>query len=324
MSLPDGQYEYVSPASIEIFGYTPDVFYNSPTLIKDILHPDWRGYFAEEWEKLLAGEMPPTYEYQIICKSGHTKWLSQRNVLVRGKNNQPIAIEGIVTDITNRKHIEEQLRQALAEKTALLQEIHHRVKNNLQAVSSLLYLQADKTEHVETRKILQESRNRVLSMALVHEQLYASENLANIDMARYLKELATNLYHSYHVDIERIRLNVDIEPLMLSIEQAVPCGLLIQELVSNAIKHAFPNEESGTIFIRLHKQEKQLRLVVRNTGVPFPPEIDIERAETMGLDLINTFVQQLQGTLELEKDNGTRFIVVFPKPLAMNNEYIEN
>lgn len=202
----------------------------------------------------------------------------------------------------------------LREKTALLQEIHHRVKNNLQAVSSLLYLQAEKTKHAETRKILQESRDRVLSMALVHEQLYASENLANIDMARYIEELATKLYHSYQVDIERIRLNFDIESLMLSIEQAVPCGLLIQELVSNAIKHAFPNGENGTIFISLHRQDEQLRLIVRNTGVPFPREIDIERADTMGLDLINTFTQQLQGVLELDRKYGATFTITFPKP----------
>jgi len=252
------------------------------------------------------------FEYANQPERGVTYW-DWTLTPVKNSDGQVQGLVFSLLDVTERVRMEAQLQQALKEKIALLQEIHHRVKNNLQVVSSLLYLQADATEHAETRKILEENRDRIMSMALVHEQLYASNNLANIQIADYIQELTTHLYHSYRVDVERIRLKLSLEPLILGIEQAIPCGLLIQEILSNAIKHAFPDGQDGTISITFGEYQNGFRLIVENTGVPFPRDIDIQRIETMGLDLIRTFTHQLRGTLEFDRSAATTFTITFPK-----------
>ncbi|MDG4560420.1 MAG: DUF3369 domain-containing protein [Candidatus Competibacter sp.] len=314
MSLPEGRYEYVSPVCHQITGYVPEEFYQSPHLIQQVIHPDWRAYLAEEWTELMAGRALPTYEYQIVHKSGQIKWLRQRNVLVHDDQGHLLAIEGIVSDITEHKLLEEQIKTSLREKDALLKEIHHRVKNNLQLISSLLDLQAGYVEDPIVRDQLRESRNRVRSMALIHERLYQIPNLAQINLAEYAHDLVMHLISAYATPEREITARVAVttgEPV-LSVEIAVPCGLIINELVTNALKHAFAIRRTGEITLALDGADGQWTLRVRDNGIGFPPTVDFRHTPSLGLTIVTTLVKQLKGSIALHTQAGTEFVIAFP------------
>ena len=218
----------------------------------------------------------------------------------------------ILRDITTRKAAESKIRASLEEKEVLLQEIHHRVKNNLQVVSSLLNLQSRGIDDEETRQKFKESQNRVQSMALIHEQLYQSDNLSEIDFPKYIRQLAAHLFRSYQVSASRIDLETDIEDIPLGINVAVPCGLVINELLSNALKYAFPEGKGGRVKIRLFERENgYVSLSVADDGVGIPPEIGFWNAKTLGLRLVRTLVHQLEGGVEIERSGGTEIVITF-------------
>jgi two-component sensor histidine kinase len=205
---------------------------------------------------------------------------------------------------------DQQLRQSLAEKESLLKEIHHRVKNNLQIVSSLLYLQEDYMKDAKGVEILRESQNRVKSMALIHEQLYGTADLAKIDFGRYIQGLTANLFDAYGIDPARIRLNVRADDIALGVDMAVPCGLIINELVSNALKHAFLPDASGTIDIVIRTLDAgRIEIGVADDGIGLvePPEEDEKKS--LGLRLVDTLTTQMDGTLAIKTENGTRFSI---------------
>ncbi|MBC2743262.1 MAG: hypothetical protein HGJ93_09490 [Desulfosarcina sp.] len=210
---------------------------------------------------------------------------------------------------------EQNLRQSLAEKESLLKEIHHRVKNNLQIVSSLLYLQEDYMTDSKGVDILRESQNRVKSMALIHEQLYGTADLAKIDFGRYIQGLAANLFDAYGIDPARIRLNVRTDDIALGVDMAVPCGLIINELVSNTLKHAFLPETTGTIDIVIRTlDDGRVEIVVADDGIGFTaPPLDGEN-KSLGLRLIDTLTAQLDGTLAINTEKGTRFSITLNAP----------
>lgn len=210
---------------------------------------------------------------------------------------------------------DQKLRQSLSEKEALLKEIHHRVKNNLQIVSSLLYLQEDAMQDPKGVEILRESQNRVKSMALIHEQLYGTDNLAKIDFGRYVHSLTANLFDAYGIDPACLRLNIKADDISLGVDMAVPCGLIVNELVSNAIKHAFPKGVQGTIEIIIRMvSTRQMEIVVADDGVGLatrPPGTD---SRSLGLRLIDTLTHQLDGKLNVETDRGTQFSITIKIP----------
>jgi two-component sensor histidine kinase len=221
--------------------------------------------------------------------------------------------EALQAEIIERKRAEEQIKASLAEKELLLKEIHHRVKNNLQVISSLLNLQAGYVEDQAVREIFQESQHRVRSMALVHEKLYRSDDLARIDLAEYIRNLATFLFGSYRAASGRITLEVEADDVLLGIDAAVPCGLMLNELISNALKHAFPNGRSGLIQVQLRAADTQtLTLIIRDNGIGFPQEFDFNNTTSLGMQLVDTLVQQLDGTLEMQSLNGSEFKITFP------------
>jgi two-component sensor histidine kinase len=194
----------------------------------------------------------------------------------------------------------------------LLKEIHHRVKNNLQVISSLLSLQAMNVQDQTLLEMLRDSENRVRSMALVHERLYRSQDLAHVDFAEYVQGLTSHLFRSYRLDGRGIRLTVDIADVPLTVDVAVPCGLILNELVSNALKHAFPNGHGGEIRVELHEEDEgRVALMVKDDGVGFPADVDFRHTESLGLQLVNTLARQLQGTVELERQSGTAFRICF-------------
>lgn len=210
---------------------------------------------------------------------------------------------------------EQQLRQSLAEKEALLKEIHHRVKNNLQIVSSLLYLQEEAMQDPKGVELLRESQNRVKSMALIHEQLYGTDDLAKIDFGSYVHSLTANLFDAYAIDPACLRLAINADDISLGVDMAVPCGLIINELVSNAIKHAFPPDTIGTIEIMIRiKGTGQMEIVVADDGVGLVSKPDTAASPTLGLRLIDTLTAQLDGQLNVETGKGTRFSIIFNIP----------
>ena len=219
----------------------------------------------------------------------------------------------LLVEIAERKRAEEQIKASLAEKEVLLQEIHHRVKNNLQIVSSLLALQGRKIEDEKVAAALNDSQNRIRSMALIHEQLYESRDLARIDFAAYLDKLSGALLRSYAAEAGVVTLTIESDPVLLGIETAIPCGLIVSELVSNCLKHAFPRGSKGEIRIELRRSgEDRYVLVVRDDGQGFPKELDYRKSKSLGLRLITNLAEsQLRADLEVRGDHGTEVRIVF-------------
>ncbi|MGD1993980.1 MAG: histidine kinase dimerization/phosphoacceptor domain -containing protein, partial [Anaerolineae bacterium] len=218
-------------------------------------------------------------------------------------------------EIAERARVEEQVKASLKEKEVLLREIHHRVKNNLQVVSSLLSLQSRIVDNPAVLEVLNESQNRIRSMALIHERLYRSEDLAWVDFGVYIRDLATFLIRSYRSHPGPIDLKIEAEGVFLNMDVAIPCGLITNELVSNALKHAFPHGKGGQIHIEIKPQDdRQFTMIVGDDGVGFPAHVDFRNTESLGLQLVNTLVQQLDGTVELRCDGGTEFTIRFSNP----------
>jgi two-component sensor histidine kinase len=207
------------------------------------------------------------------------------------------------------EHIEASLR----EKEVLLKEIHHRVKNNLGIVSSLLQMQCRRTQDSQATAILLDSQNRIASIALVHEKLYRSEDLANINFAQYIPDLVTHLFDSYNMNSSHIKLHFQVEDTSLDIESAIPCGLIVNELVSNALKYAFPNKQTGEILVKLYHNEHHLILIVQDNGVGLPVDFDKKKTKTLGINLIQGLVKQLRGSIEINSQQGTEFKITLKK-----------
>jgi len=203
------------------------------------------------------------------------------------------------------------LQDSVEVKEALLKEVYHRVKNNLQVVSSLLHLQAESTQEPSIKKVLMESSARVKSMALIHEMLYQTENLANIRMDSYIDSLFKYLFAIYAVDSNKVKLTADVDEISMGIDTAIPCGLIIHELVSNALKHAFPENKSGEIKFSFKKHDNNIILIISDDGAGIPSQIDIKNTSSLGLRLILNLTKQLGGNIELENAKGTTFRLIF-------------
>jgi two-component sensor histidine kinase/sensor domain CHASE-containing protein len=214
----------------------------------------------------------------------------------------------MVRDITERKH-EEEARQ----KSVLLKEIHHRVKNNLQVISGLLYLQARRTNDPKLMEVLNESSNRVKSVALIHQRLQQSKDTVSVELSEYVRDLTTVLLHSCERDVAVTKLNLDLEKnVVIGIDTAVPCGLIVNELVSNSLKHAFPDGHGGEINISLHTDDADfITLVVGDNGAGMPDGFDFRKADSLGLQLVVSLVSQLSGSIDVDTSGGTRFTIRF-------------
>ena len=217
-------------------------------------------------------------------------------------------------DITERKQAEEQLNKSLREKETLLREVHHRVKNNMQVMSGLLDLQAKSNGNPELINMLHASQDRIRSMALVHERLYASNNFARIDLAGYARALSQDLFQSYSIDSGKIDLIIQADDGQVDINKAIPCGLILNELISNALKHAFPGDGPGEIKIIIHETENvEIEIAVCDNGLGLPDDIDIHQPRSVGLYLVNGLVKnQLDGQINVTRDAGTEIRIKFP------------
>jgi PAS domain S-box-containing protein len=218
-----------------------------------------------------------------------------------------------VVDISFRKEAERQTRAALREKEVLLKEVHHRIKNNLQVVSSLLNLQAAQSTDEQVRAMFEASQNRVRSIALMHELLYQVKDLAHIDFGGYLRALVDGLFRS--LAREGITWSLTADDTLLSLDHATPCGLLVNELVTNALKHAFPAGHSGEIAIRLARTGELVELEISDDGVGLPADVDVNAGATLGLDLVFTIAGQLGADVEVRRAPGVGYRFRFPAPL---------
>jgi len=293
----------------------------------DIKLPDMEG------TKLLASLKKISPEMDAIMVTGHASVENAVLALNEGASGyvtKPLNMDELLSrlsDLCEKQHLikekrraEDSLKASLSEKDVLLKEIHHRVKNNMQIIYGLLNLQSGKILDAEVLEMIKETQYRIKSMALVHERLYQSKNLAGIEFDGYIQKLVFGLFHSYGVNPESIKSVIDAKNVFLDINTAIPCGLIINELVSNSLKHAFSNaggkcgqsKACGQIRIKMSSDKgKNYTLIVSDNGKGFPKEIDFENTNSLGLQIVNTLVEQLEGNIELNRRNGTSFRIGF-------------
>ncbi|HEY9711136.1 MAG TPA: histidine kinase dimerization/phosphoacceptor domain -containing protein, partial [Oculatellaceae cyanobacterium] len=220
--------------------------------------------------------------------------------------------DSLQLEIAEHKLTEAQLKELLSEKEILLQEIHHRVKNNLQVISSLLDLQSQYIEDKVMQEIFRTSQRRIKSMSLIHEQLYQSKNFAKVNFAEYLNNLVVDLFETYGINTDKITIELNLDEINLNISTAINCGLIVNELVSNSLKYAFPTGTEGTIDISLFSDiDRNCTLIVRDNGIGFPKNLDLKNLKSLGLQLVRLLANQLKATLELNGSAGTKVYLKF-------------
>jgi PAS domain S-box-containing protein len=231
-----------------------------------------------------------------------------------GQTNGAVAM---FVDITETLRVQEELRRSLSEKEVLLKEIHHRVKNNLQVISSLLSLQSDRIADSKAKDVFRDSQNRVRSMAMIHERLYRSSDLAHVDFGEYVRNLSTSLFNSYRTSLPNVSCDIDVDDVRVDVDVAVPCGLILNELMSNALKYAFPSDRRGRIMVQLRKgEEEKLRLTVADDGVGLPTGFTVGDSHSLGYQLVQLLVEQLGGELQVVGERGVSASVTFPGETA--------
>jgi PAS domain S-box-containing protein len=250
------------------------------------------------------------YEYEFIDKNNniHSVLVHLKPVL---KNEKLDHLLGVGIDITALKEAENEIKASLKEKNILIQEIHHRVKNNMQIISSLLSLQTQYVDDKGAVDLLKESQNRVMSMAMIHEKIYLSKDLIHINFQDYIQNLVSNLFNSYDIKKSRIKPRLEIDDINLNIETAVPCGLIISEIVSNSLKYAFPDNMEGEIYISLKTSGDKFRLIIGDNGVGLPEDFDFENIGSLGLLLVNNLTEQIDGEIKINSKNGTEYDISF-------------
>ncbi|MGZ7068653.1 MAG: PAS domain-containing sensor histidine kinase, partial [Methanobacterium sp.] len=321
----DGVINFASSKSLELFGFEKIHHLLNKNML-ELMAPECHKKVESDMLKIMDGEYTQNLEYKFM-KSNGTIFTGEVNLSVI-KDNKGVSqsIIFILRDITEIKNAEKQIKASLKEKEVLLREIHHRVKNNLQIISSLLSLQSGYLLDDEAQDIFTESQNRIRTMAMIHEKLYKSESLVKINFKDYINDLTENLFYNYKISPNMIKLYNNIEDLSFDINTAIPCGLIINELVTNCIKHAFPwfktpmslKESSEDLEFGKYKIEIQLHLdngnyvlSVADNGVGIPDDFDFNETNSLGLKLVNNLVEQLDGTMTLDNTSGSKFTIVF-------------
>ena len=295
----------------DIFGCKPEELIGKNFAELDFLGVENIRKIVELFTDAIAkGETLPFVLLELNRKDGSSVFVEVSTRMIK-KNGEIEGILNILRDVTERKKAEEQIKASLREKEVLLREIHHRVKNNLQVISSLLSLQSRYIRNSQYAEMFTESRNRVRSMALIHEKLYQSEDLANIDSDEYIEILVRELIKSYKMDPDKIRIKIEVDDVSLGVDTAIPCGLIINELVSNSLKYAFPDKK-GEIIVALHPVKGKIELTVSDNGVGIPENIDFKNTKTLGLRLVTILAEnQLNGDIDLIRNKGTEVRITF-------------
>jgi len=278
------------------------------------------GHIKKELQEILFTLFTKAFngeQQQFIGKlkglEGEDVWLESFFNPIYDDDNSIKEVACMAYDVTAKRIIEQQMIDSLHEKEILLQEVHHRVKNNLQVISSILNLQSAYVKDNNTLAILRESQNRIKSMSFIHESLYQTKDLAGIEFTSYIHSLANNLIHSYSLEIGKIRLRTDLQDTFLSLDQAIPCGLIANELISNSLKYAFDKGETGEVYIAANTDGQLLNLTIADNGKGLPDNFDYEQSDSLGLQLVYTLVDQLDASIEVSNKGGTEYLITFEK-----------
>jgi PAS domain S-box-containing protein len=332
--------EFVSE-NVSLFGYTVEDFTSGKVLYGEIIHREDIGRVRAERDHFVkTGYGEFRTEYRIFTKEEKLRWVNERTFIQRNKAGEATYFQGVVIDITERKIAEKALEKA---EKLRKKELNHRIKNNLQIVSSLLDLQAEKFNDSKVIEAFKESKSRILSMSLIHQELYESGKLDSLDFSSYLRKLITDLLKSYGIESGKIRVKLDTSSVFLGVDTVISLGIIINELFTNSIKYAFPAETEGEIHIALFREENHnendrnaisggispaketepedtlpglstceyFTLVFEDNGKGFPENLDFRNPATLGFQLINTLVEQIEGSIELERGRGTKFVIKF-------------
>ncbi len=306
----EGMITFANENAYDVLGYSQmDIEAGVNAL--EFIAPEHRDRAKSNIGRVLAGEDIGVSEYDVLKSDG-----SRVPVLLRSsrrvENGEPIGLCGVIVVISERKRMEDDLRQALSDKDRLISEIHHRIKNNLLIIQSLLRLQSGGIEDETSREYLLASEDRIRVISMIHERLYRSGDPRGLDAKEYIEAMAKQLYRVYKANPDVIRLEVDVPAERIDVDTAIPCGLIISELLTNSLKHAFPDGRKGAIYIALKQQPGgDSMLSVRDTGVGLSDDLDMEQADTLGMKIVSTLTRQLRGSLDVERLGGVWVRVSF-------------
>ena len=281
-----------------------------------VVSEDLEGMIKQNQRRLTKSESDPkNYEFRLLDRAGNVKNIYVVAVIIPGSNNSLISL----LDVTDSKIAEAKIKKSLKEKETLLKEIHHRVKNNLTVISSLLNLQSQYIKDKDDLMMFMESQSRAKSMALIHQRLYDSSDLKSINFGDYIRTLANEMFQTYVYDPSTVKLNLMVEDVMLDVNTAIPLGLILNELLTNSMKYAFPSEGlngingqiNGNINVNLSKNNGNYTMIVEDDGVGFPDDVDMDNTDSLGLQLINSLTDQIDGDIILNRTNGTSFTIKF-------------
>jgi PAS domain S-box-containing protein len=307
---PEGRFLRANRRFMQICGLSPEQL--PDMTFKDLAVVGDGADILDSMRLVLAGHLP-SYDADVclLRRSVEQVWVHLTASAVRSDSGEVRSFILVLEDITARRKAEKAVSDSLCEKEILLREIHHRVKNNLQIISSLLYLQSDHVSDPEALSMFLESRNRISSMALVHEELYRSDDLSSVNLREYANKLVPRLTAAFSSG-KGLRCLVDSDETALVIDQAIPFGLIVNELVTNAAKHAFPGNTSGTVSLTIRRVDGTLHATVSDDGVGLPPDFDPSGTTTLGMQLVVQLTRQLRGELTHGTSHGTSFTLSFP------------
>lgn len=310
-------------AIFNLYGVIPQVQENKNAEKIKFASDEYHDFWNKKYEEAFNGK-PLQFETRQLDKRGN---LVVREIFLNPifkDENKIEEISGIAHDITEKKLAEERMKESLQEKEVLLKEVHHRVKNNLQVISSIMNLQSSYIKDNYTLEMLRKLQNRIKSMSFIHESLYQTAAFSNIKFSEYIITLTQNLIHSYRIYSGLIELKHDVEEIYLNLDTSIPCGLIVNELVSNALKYAFPQNKKGIVWVKLKVHNDLVTLVISDDGVGLPEGFDFRNTESLGLQLVTSLVEQINGEIFCENKNGTKFTVTFKSELIKKGSDVKN